>query len=77
VAVAAAGRRLLLYMAANTVLTIAFHVLLDRYLWPHLRRMAERRADAERDLREELGRQPTEQELIERLMAQTSAPADG
>jgi hypothetical protein len=62
-------------VAANTAVATAFHVLLDRYVWPWWSRIEERRADAERGLREELGREPTEEELLERLTAQKPSPA--
>jgi len=56
-------RGVVAYIAFNTL----FLVLLRQFGLPLLKRMAEERARAEEQLRQRLGREPTERELIEHL----------
>ena len=56
-------RGLIAYAAFNTASVFALRV----FLLPRLREMVERQDQARDELRERLGREPTERELVERL----------
>jgi hypothetical protein len=56
-------RGLIAYAAFNTLLLFAIHT----WVIPFFNRMAEKRQRAERELREQLGRDPTEDEVLAHL----------
>ncbi len=60
-------RGLLGYIAFNT----AFGFALRTWALPYMRRVAEERQRAEERLREQLGREPTEDEVLAHLVART------
>jgi hypothetical protein len=56
-------RGLLAYIAFNTLVLF----LLRQFVMPYLRRLAEEQQRAKEQLRQRLGREPTERELFEHL----------
>jgi hypothetical protein len=57
------SRRVVAHLAFNTAITFALHA----WVQPWARRMADVREQAEGELRQQLGRQPTEKELFAHL----------
>jgi lysylphosphatidylglycerol synthetase-like protein (DUF2156 family) len=55
--------RVVAYIAVNTAMGFALQV----WVLPYLRRMAQKSAQAEEELRQQLGRKPTGDELLEHL----------
>jgi glyoxylase-like metal-dependent hydrolase (beta-lactamase superfamily II) len=56
-------RGLVAYIAFNTLLLVAFHT----WVIPYFKRMAEEQERAKAELRRQLGREPTDDELFARL----------
>jgi hypothetical protein len=56
-------RGVVTYIAFNTAMGFA----VQAWVLPYFRRMAQKRAQAEEELRQQLGRKPTEDELFEHL----------
>jgi hypothetical protein len=56
-------RGLVVYIAFNTLFVFSLH----QFLLPKLKQMAEKHARASEELRQRLGREPTQQEVLEHL----------